>query len=104
LGPAPFGHEQMEPWFKKDEEELRGLPRLVEARYVRDFVLWLRFSDGTSGEVDLAGELHGPIFEPLRNSAYFATFVLHPDLHTVVWPNGADLAPEFLYSRVRAHA
>ena len=80
------------------------MPRLVEARYARDFVLWLRFSDGTSGEVDLAGELHGPIFEPLRDPAYFRSFVHHPELHTVVWPNGADVAPEFLYSRVRIHA
>lgn len=80
------------------------MPRLLEARHVRDFVLWLRFSDGTRGEVDLAGELDGPVFEPLRDPAYFRGFVLHPELHTVAWPNGADLAPEFLYERVRVHA
>jgi len=80
------------------------MPRLLEARYVRDFVLWLRFSDGIRGEVDLVGELDGPIFEPLRDPACFREFVLHPELHTVVWPNGADLAPEFLYERVRVHA
>ncbi len=47
------------------------MPRLVDARHVRDFVLWLRFSDGTQGEVDLAGELNGPVFEPLKDPAYF---------------------------------
>ena len=80
------------------------MPRLLEARYVRDFVVWLRFSDGTQGEVDLAGELDGPVFEPLRDPAYFRQFVLHPELHTLVWPNGADLAPEFLYERIRVPA
>jgi hypothetical protein len=80
------------------------MPRLVEARYVRDFVIWVRFSDGTEGEVDLAEELAGPIFEPLRDPAYFRSFTLSPELHTVVWPNGADLAPEFLHERVRVHA
>ena len=80
------------------------MPRLLEARYVRDFVVWLRFNDGTRGEVDLAGELEGPVFEPLRDSAYFRQFVLHPELHTIVWPNGADLAPEFLYDRIRVPA
>lgn len=80
------------------------MPRLLEARYVRDFVVWLRFSDGTQGEVDLAGELEGPVFEPLRESAYFRKFILHPELHTIVWPNGADLAPEFLYERIRVPA
>ena len=80
------------------------MPRLVEARYVRDFVIWVRFSDGHEGEVDRAGELDGPIFEPLHDPAYFGSFVLSPDLHTIVWPNGADLAPEFLREQVRVPA
>ena len=40
---------------------------VMEARYVRDFVVWLRFRDGTAGEVDLGPELWGPVFEPLRD-------------------------------------
>lgn len=80
------------------------MPRLIEARYVSDFVIWLRFSDGAEGEVDLAGELDGPIFEPLRDAAYFRRFTLNPSLHTIAWPNGADLAPEFLHARLRVPA
>ena len=80
------------------------MPRLIEARYVRNFIVWLRFSDGTQGEVDLASELDGPIFEPLKDRNYFARFVLHPDLHTIAWPNGADVAPEFLYEHIRLPA
>ncbi len=80
------------------------MPRLIEARYVSDFVIWLRFSDGAEGEVDLSGELQGPIFEPLRDVTYFRRFTLNPSLHTIGWPNGADLAPEFLYDRLRVPA
>jgi hypothetical protein len=80
------------------------MPRLVEARHVRDFVIWLRFSDGAEGEVDLAGELEGPVFEPLRDPSYFRLVTLNASLHTIAWPNGADLAPEFLYERVRVPA
>ena len=80
------------------------MPRLVEARYVRDYVIWLRWSDGTQGEVDLAGELDGPIFEPLKDPSYFRSFILSPDMHTLVWPNGADLAPEFLRAHTRVPA
>jgi hypothetical protein len=36
--------------------------RLVEARYVRDYVIWVRFSDDVAGEVDLRDELDGPVF------------------------------------------
>lgn len=60
--------------------------------------LWLRFNDGAEGEVDLGTQLHGPIFLPLRDPAIFATAQLDLELRTVVWPNGADLAPEFLHS------
>jgi hypothetical protein len=70
----------------------------LNARYVRDYVIWLKFSDSVAGEVDLGGELDGPFFEPLRDPATFR--YVHPDLHTIVWPNGADFAPEFLHERV----
>ena len=77
---------------------------LVEARYVRDYVIWLRFSDGLAGEVDLRDELDGPVFEPLRQMNVFECVRLHPELHTIFWPNGADFAPEFLHERVRVPA
>jgi hypothetical protein len=80
------------------------MPRLVEARYVRGYVIWLRWSDGTHGEVDLADELDGPIFEPLKDQTYFRGFILSSDLHTLVWLNGADMAPEFLRAHTRVPA
>lgn len=80
------------------------LPRITAVRYLRDHTLWLRFSDGAEGDVDLASELHGPMFEPLRDKHLFAQLRLHPELRTVVWPNGADLAPEFLRKRVKVPA
>jgi len=75
---------------------------LVDAVHVHDFTLHLRFSDGTEDE--LAQELDGVIFEPLKDPAYFKKFSVHPELHTITWPNGADFAPEFLYEKVRVAA
>lgn len=77
---------------------------VIDARHIGGSVVWLKFRDGTEGQVDLAPELVGPIFEPLRDPAAFAAFRLHPDFHTLVWPNGADIAPEVLHHRVRAVA
>ena len=74
---------------------------VVEARYVRDYVLWLRFRDGTSGEIDLQTELRGPIFEPLKNLDAFRQVHVSPAIGTIAWPNHADIAPEFLYGSVR---
>ena len=80
------------------------LPRIVEVRYIGEYTIWLRFADGTEGEVNLERELEGEVFEPLKDISYFKTFTLHPELRTVVWSNGADFAPEFLRSAVRIAA
>ena len=71
-----------------------------EARYVRDFVVWLRFNDGVECEVDLKDELFGEVFEPLQDVTQFRQFRLDPEFSTITWSNGADLAPEFLHERL----
>jgi Protein of unknown function (DUF2442) len=75
-------------------------PRLTNAKYTSDYHLWLTFSDGREGEIDLTEELWGEVFEPLKNIDLFKSFVLDLELNTLRWPTGADLAPEFLYSMV----
>ncbi|MCP5265219.1 MAG: DUF2442 domain-containing protein [Burkholderiaceae bacterium] len=77
---------------------------MVEARHVRDYVVFVKFSDDVAGEIDLAGELTGAVFEPLKDLNVFRQLRLDPDLRTIVWPNGADLAPEFVRARVQVDA
>ncbi|MBI2970636.1 MAG: DUF2442 domain-containing protein [Gammaproteobacteria bacterium] len=76
-------------------------PRLVDARPLEGYRVWLRFSDGTEGAVDLEGELWGEVFEPLKDVGKFRELRVHPELQTLVWPSGADFAPEFLYEKLR---
>ena len=77
-------------------------PRLTAAEYVGEYRIRLTYEDGTRGEVDLEHELWGEVFEPLRGVERFKTFRIDAELGTLVWPNGADLAPEFLYRKVAA--
>jgi hypothetical protein len=79
-------------------------PRVIEARHVRDCIIFVRFQDGVEGEVDLRPQLYGEVFEPLKDAQYFLQFRVDADLHTLVWPNGADFAPEFLYERAQVSA
>jgi len=74
---------------------------IKEAKYLRDYTIWLRFNDGAEGEVDLKTELDGEVFEPLQNVNQFRNFKVDPELQTIVWDNGADMAPEFLYEHLR---
>jgi hypothetical protein len=75
------------------------LPQVVGARHEAGFRIHLRFNDGTEGTVDFQPWLSGAVFEPLKRLAYFRKFFL--DGGTVVWPNGADIAPETLYEAAR---
>jgi hypothetical protein len=77
---------------------------VMSAEYVSGYVIRLKFRDGTAGEIDLGAELTGPVFEPLLNVATFKQFKVDSEFHTLVWPNGADLAPEFLYQNLRVTA
>ena len=77
---------------------------IKEAKYLHDYVIWVKFNDGIEGEVDLESELIGEIFGPLKNRKLFRSFKIDPILETIVWKNGADLAPEFLRDKVRIPA
>lgn len=69
----------------------------VEAvRCLEPYVLRVTFSDGVTKDVDLSGELWGEVFEPLEDETLFRQARVG-ESRTVEWPNGADLAPEFLY-------
>ena len=76
--------------------------RLIDAHYAGAYRVWLRLADGLSGEIDLESEMWGPVCEPLKDIAEFAKLRVEPDLGTIVWPNGADLAPEFLHDELKA--
>ncbi len=75
-----------------------------EAKHLHDYVIWLRFNDGAEGEVNLKDELYGEIFELLKDLKMFKSFRVDPILETIVWENGADLAPEFLYDKMKVLA
>jgi hypothetical protein len=71
------------------------LPKVVRATYEKGFRIHVTFNDGTEASVDFESWLSGPVFEPLKRVAYFRRFFV--DGGTVVWPNGADIAPETLH-------
>jgi hypothetical protein len=73
---------------------------VVDVRCVGNFRLRLEFEDGRSGELDFSGEEWGGVFEPLSDPGFFSRVELDDELGTIVWPNGADIAPETLHRMV----
>jgi len=77
------------------------LKDIVAASALGEYRLHVRFEDGVEGVVDLAPILSfRGVFEPLKDPAYFAKVRVDPELGSVAWPNGADLDPDVLYSRI----
>jgi hypothetical protein len=68
---------------------------------IGDHTLRLTFEDGTVGDVAFAEHEWRGVFEPLADQAFFAQVRVDSELGTVVWPNGADMAPEPLYAEAR---
>lgn len=74
-----------------------------DVEHLGGYRLRVTFADGVVSEVDLSEKLSGevgPVFEPLRDLAFFSKVAVDPDLGTIVWPNGADLAPDALHTAV----
>ena len=70
---------------------------VTSATLVEGYRVRVCFDDGREGVADLTEALVGPMFEPLRNPDMFKTLRVDEELRTIVWPNGTDLAPEYIY-------
>jgi len=68
-----------------------------KVNYISEYKLLLTFENGNTYLVDLKPHLEGEIFKPLKDITYFKTVKVNSDLDTIVWKNGADMSPDFLY-------
>lgn len=76
---------------------MKDLLLVTSAKHISDYTLELMFNDGLQSEIDFTPWIEKyEIFKPLADVEYFKNFSL--DGWTVVWENGADVAPETLYN------
>jgi hypothetical protein len=76
--------------------------RVVNARYLCDYTVWLAFNDGRQGVVDLAEQVYADDHKRLRDPSLFAQFYLDDELESIAWHDGVGVAPEYLYERLTA--
>ncbi|MFZ1398491.1 MAG: DUF2442 domain-containing protein [Candidatus Promineifilaceae bacterium] len=72
------------------------LYKVVHFELVADYTLTIKFDDESTQTINFLPILQGALFGPLRDSALFNQVEIDPEVHTLVWPNGADLDPETL--------
>lgn len=71
--------------------------QITEAKYLDGYRVEVMFNNGKKGVADFSDNLKGPVFEPLLDLSLFSRLAVDRELGTIVWPNGADVAPEFIY-------
>ena len=79
-------------------------PDITAATAVEHGVLRIIFADGLTAELEVLDRMRGPVFAEARTHAGFAKVTVDTETGTVVWPGGADLAPDTLYTRARTGA
>lgn len=70
---------------------------ITQAHHVGGYKIEISFNNGRKGVADLSGILNSQLFELLKDISQFSRFKVDEELETIVWYNGADLAPEYLY-------
>jgi hypothetical protein len=71
--------------------------RVVSFKIVKPYTLIVEFDDGTVQEIDFESVLGGELYRPLRDPNLFEQVRIDPEVHTLVWPNGADFDPATLH-------
>lgn len=84
--------------------EVPPLVHITDVTVIGDHELRLTFEDGTVGDISFEDREWRGVFEPLRDQELFAQVGVDPQLGTIVWPGGLDMAPEPLYEEARRNA
>ncbi len=80
------------------------MERVIAVKPLPGYRLWLRFTDGAEGEVDLSSRIGKGVFSVWNDPAEFAKVSIDPKSRTVCWPGGIDLDPDMLYAKVTGKA
>jgi hypothetical protein len=71
--------------------------RVESVEQVGPYVLRIGFDDGSVRTINFEPVLEGELFGKLRDPAVFAEVRIDPEVHTLVWPSGADFDPATLH-------
>ena len=71
--------------------------RVVSFEIIGPYMIRVRFDDQTEQVIDFEPILAGELYRPLRDLSVFSKVRIDPEVHTLVWPNGADFDPATLH-------
>jgi hypothetical protein len=81
----------------KEKEMIHLICRVTSFQVVAPYTLRVQFDDSTEQLISFEPVLAGELFGPLRDLDVFNRVRIDPEVHTLVWPNGADFDPATLH-------
>ena len=74
-----------------------SIHRVTGVQIDGEYTLEVEFADGTRQKIDFQPVMAGEIYGPLLDRSLFEKVKVAPEVHTLVWPNGADFDPATLH-------
>jgi hypothetical protein len=74
-----------------------AIHRVTGFKIIGSYTLAIHFADGTNRTIDFLPVLAGELYAPLRELSFFNRVMIDSEVHTLVWPNGADFDPAILH-------
>lgn len=71
--------------------------RIIDFKIVAPYTLNIKFDDGKTQTIDFSSVLYGELYGPLKDEKLFNSVEIDPEVHTLVWSNGADFDPATLH-------
>jgi len=77
-----------------------SMHRIIEVKPLSGYKVWLKFSDGIEGTVDLSDVVGKGVFKSLKDKEQFKAVFIDQESHTIAWPGNIDLCPDSLYAEI----
>jgi hypothetical protein len=71
--------------------------RVESFEIVGPYQLRVKFDGGVETSIDFLSVLAGELYSPLRDLELFNRVKIDKEVHTLIWPNGADFDPATLH-------
>lgn len=76
-------------------------PKIMKVSAVKPYSLWLQFSDGTEGVVDLSNVAGKGVFSRWNDPAFFQSVRIDSESNAIAWGEGIDICPDSLFLQIK---
>ena len=76
-------------------------PKLLEIKPLANYTLWLKYDDGTVGEVDLTELTEKGVFKKIKDKTFFKQVYIDKETDAVAWNEDLDLCPDSLFLKLK---